>query len=430
MTITSTGTALRGAAPDVGIDGTRLRAGVLLEQGAAFTQLEGQALRASPGAADAVGDVARPAGDERFEVVVIGGGQAGLSVGYHLARQGLNFVILEAGDRIGDSWRSRWDSLRLFTPARYNGLDGMRFPARPHSFPTKDEMADFLEHYAAAFRLPVRTGVRVDELTRVGNGYVVMAGQRRYLADHVVVASASYQKPRIPGFAAALDPSIRQLHSGAYKSPSQLNPGSVLLVGAGNSGAELAMDLARTHRVWLAGRHPGHIPVKYDGAFAYHVVVPTVFRILFHRLLSVDTPMGRKARPTFLEHGGPLIRVKPADLDRAGITCVARVSGVSEGKPVLEGGPRLEVDNVVWCTGFQPGLDWIKLPIFDASGRPKQYRGVAAGEPGLYFAGLAFLHSPSSSMIHGAGRDARRVVDQIAKRIATRRASPAQPGVA
>lgn len=429
MTITSTETALRGAAPDVGIDETRMRAGALLEQGTAFTQLEAQTLRASP-TAGVVGDAACPPGQERFDVVVIGGGQAGLSVGYHLARQGLNFVILEASDRIGDRWRSRWDSLRLFTPARYNGLDGMRFPAPPRSFPTKDEMADFLEHYAAAFRLPVRTGVKVDLLTRVGDRYVVMAGQAQYLADHVVVASASYQKPRIPGFAAALDPSIRQLHASAYKSPSQLNPGSVLLVGAGNSGAELAMDLARTHRVWLAGRHPGHIPVKYDGAFAYHVVVPIVLRILFHRLLSVDTPMGRKSRPHFLEHGSPLIRVKPADLDRAGISCVARVSGVSEGKPALEGGQRLDVDNVVWCTGFKPGLDWIKLPIFDGSGRPKQYRGVATGEPGLYFAGLAFLHSPSSSMIHGVGRDARLVVDQIAKRMAARRDSPSQLSVA
>jgi putative flavoprotein involved in K+ transport len=365
--------------------------------------------------------------DERYDVVVIGAGQAGLSVGHHLARQGLSFVILESHGRVGDSWRARWDSLRLFTPAHYDGLDGMRFPAPGHSFPTKDEMADFLEQYATAFALPVRTGVKVEEVTRDGDHYVVRAAATRYRSDHLVVASASYQKPKIPGFAAELDPCIRQLHSSTYKRPSQLEAGSVLLVGAGNSGAELAMDLARTHRVWLSGNHPGHLPFAYDGAFAYGVALPIVFRLVFHRLLSVDTPIGRKARPHFVGHGGPLIRVKPAAFDRAGVNRVPRLAGVSEGKPVLEDGRRLEVDNIVWCTGYHPGLDWIKLPVFDEAGRPRQYRGVAAGEPGLYFAGLAFLHSASSSMIHGVGRDARRVANEIARRIAASRrgASPA-----
>lgn len=170
--------------------------------------------------------------DIRTDIVVIGAGQAGLSVGYHLARRGLDFVILESSGRVGDSWRSRWDSLRLFTPARYNALAGMPFPAAPRSFPTKDEMADYLEHYAATFKLPVHTGVRVDEVTRSGDRYTVRAGDRRYHAGHVVVASASYQKPKIPAFAATLDPAITQLHSGAYRNPAQLRPGSVLLVGA------------------------------------------------------------------------------------------------------------------------------------------------------------------------------------------------------
>ena len=404
---------------EVGIDETRQRAGALLEQGAAFAELEAQALQAW--LAGAGRDAATPACEERLDAVVIGAGQAGLSVGWRLARQGLNFVILEANGRVGDSWRRRWDSLRLFTPARFNGLDGMRFPGPGHSFPTKDEMADFLERYATAFALPVRTGVRVDEVTRAGHGYRVRAGQTDYLADHVVVASASYQKPKIPGFAADLDPAIRQLHSSAYKRPSQLQPGSVLLVGAGNSGAELAMDLARSHRVWLAGRHPGHLPFAYDGGFAYHVAIPIVFRFVFHRLLSVDTPVGRKARPHFVAHGGPLIRVKPDALDRAGVARVPRVAGVVAGKPVLDDGQPLDVDNIVWCTGYQPGLDWIKLPVFDDTGRPRQYRGVAAGEPGLYFSGLPFQHSPSSTMIHGAARDARHVADEIAKRIAAPR---------
>jgi putative flavoprotein involved in K+ transport len=397
-----------------------MRAGALLEQGAAFMQLEADALQGSQrtsGQASS-GDEKRSAlSEEHFDVVVIGAGQCGLSVGYHLARKGVKFIILEARERIGDIWRSRWDSLRLFTPARYDGLVGMPFPAARYAFPTKDEMADYLEAYAKKFSLPVRTGVKVDEVTRSDGRYVVTAGRTHYSADHVVIASASYQKPKLPDFAAQLDPSIRQLHSGAYKNPAQLNPGSVLLVGASNSGAEIAIDIAPSHQVLLAGRHPGNIPVAYNGYFAMRLVLPVVFRLVFHRLLTVDTPMGRKAKPGQLSHGLPLIRVKPGDLDAAGVRRVARVAGVRDGKPLLEDGQTLDVSNVIWCTGFRAGLDWIKLPIFDDNGRVKQYRGTVEGEPGLYVCGLHFQHSTSSTMIHGAARDAGYVADKIGERM-------------
>ncbi|RJT42080.1 FAD-dependent oxidoreductase [Mesorhizobium waimense] len=366
-----------------------------------------------------------PSDDERdpalrevhVDVVVIGAGQNGLSVGYHLARKGVKFVILEAHERVGDIWRSRWDSLRLFTPARFDGLAGMPFPAARYSFPTKDDMADYLEDYAKKFSLPVRTGVKVDEVTRSGDRYIVTTGQTRYVAGHVVAAASSYQKPKIPDFAASLDPSIRQFHSGVYKNPGQLNPGSVLLVGASNSGAEIAMDLASTHQVWLAGRHPGHIPVAYNGYFAMRLVLPVVLRIVFHRLLTVDTPMGRKAKSQQLSHGLPLIRVKTQDLDAAGVRRVSRVVGARDGKPMLDDGRLLDVSNVIWCTGFRAGLDWIKLPIFDDTGRVKQYRGAVEGEPGLYVCGLHFQHSTSSTMIHGAARDAGYVADKIGERM-------------
>ncbi|MGJ7511533.1 flavin-containing monooxygenase [Variovorax sp. GT1P44] len=387
----------------------------------AFRQPDADALRAR-GGPDANGAprfnaAASESAEQRFDVIVIGGGQAGLSVGYYLARKGLRFVILDGGERVGDSWRRRWDSLRLFSPARFDGLAGMRFPAPPRYFPTKDEMADYLENYAAAFKLPVRTGVKVSGLTRVDGRYVVDAGEALYLADHVVVAAASYQKPKIPHFAADLDSSIHQIHASGYRSPSQLKSGGVLVVGAGNSGAEIASELARTHQVWLAGRHPGHIPFEHGGALAYYVVVPILFRLIFHRLLSVDTPIGRNALPNFLTHGTPLIRLKPKDLDRAGVLRVPSMTGVQEGLPLLEDGRRLNIDNIVWCTGFQPGLDWIKLPVFDASGRIDQSRGVVAHEPGLYVAGLAFQYSASSGMIHGAARDAERVADTIEERM-------------
>lgn len=423
MTPTSTSgpTSSHAAKPhsrrNVGIAETRARAGALLEQGVAFMQLEAGALQAA-GSQAPIGDETRPVPrEEHVDVVVIGAGQNGLSVGYHLARKGVKFVILEARERVGDIWRSRWDSLRLFTPARFDGLIGMPFPAARYSFPTKDDMADYLEAYAKKFALPVRTGVKVDEVTRIDGRYVVTAGRTRYIANHVVVAASSYQKPKIPDFAASLDPSIRQFHSVAYKNPEQLKPGKVLLVGASNSGAEIAIDIASTHQVWLAGRHPGNIPVAYNGYFAMRLILPIVFRFVFHRVLTVDTPMGRKAKPGQLAHGLPLIRVKPRDLDTAGVRRVARVAGVRDGKPLLDDGQLLDVSNVIWCTGFRAGLDWIKLPIFDDSGRVKQYRGAVEGEPGLYVCGLHFQHSTSSTMIHGAARDAGYVAGKISERM-------------
>lgn len=349
---------------------------------------------------------------ERVETVVVGGGQAGLSVGYHLARRGLRFVILDAHERIGDAWRNRWDSLRVFTPARYSGLAGMPFPGGRHTFPSKDEMADYLESYAARFNLPVRTGVRVERVWNSGHGYLVAAGDHVWEADNVVVAMSSYQQPRRPPFASQLDPAIVQLHSADYRNPSQMRDGPVLVVGAANSGAEIALEVANGHRTWLSGRHPGHIPFRIEGA-AGRVLVPLVLRVLFHRVLTVRTPMGRRVRPKVLTNGRPLVRTKPKDLAAAGVERVPRVEGVREGLPLLADGRTLDVANVVWCTGFHAGLDWIDLPVFGEAG-PRHYRGVVAGHPGLYFVGQLFLYAASSEQIHGVGRDAAYVADTIA----------------
>lgn len=358
-------------------------------------------------------------GPEHVQTVVIGGGQAGLSVGYQLARRGLPFVILDASERVGDAWRQRWDSLKLFTPARFNGLAGMPFPAPRHSFPSKDEMGDYLATYAAHFQLPVRSGVRVDELSRNGKGFIVRAGEQRFLAENVVVAMANYQKPVVPPFAAQLRPDIVQLHSKDYRNPSQLQPGDVLLVGAGNSGADIAMELSRSHTTWLSGRHPGHIPFRIEGLAARLLLVWLVLRVLFHRVLTVRTPMGRKIKPNVLSHAGPLIRVKPRDLEAAGVRRVPKVAGVQEGLPVLEDGRVLDVKNVIWCTGFEPGFSWIKLPVLGPR-EPLHERGIVKQEPGLFFVGFAFVYSLSSTMVHGVERDAARIADAIAKRVSAR----------
>ena len=241
---------------------------------------------------------------ERFHTIVIGGGQAGLSVGYYLARQRRPFVILDASPRVGDAWRHRWRSLRLFTPAIFDGLVGMTFPGPPFSFPTKDDMADYLELYARHFQLPIRSGVRVDRLTRAGSRYLVDAGPQRLEADNVVVAMSSYQVPRIPAFAEALDPAILQMHSIDYRDPAQLKPGGVLLVGAGNSGAEIAMEVVRERPTWLSGRDTGHVPFRIDGAAARLFLMRFLFRVVFHRVLTVRTPMGRRMRRKMFTQGG------------------------------------------------------------------------------------------------------------------------------
>jgi len=366
---------------------------------------------------------------ERTQTVIIGGGQAGLSLGYHLAQRDLPFVILEANQRIGDSWRSRWDSLRLFTPARFDGLAGMPFPAAGHTFPTKNEMADYLEAYVARFALPVRTGVRVDRLSREGGRYVVAAGERRFEADHVVVAMATYQRRRVPVFAQELDPGIVQLHSSDYRNLSQLRDGGVLIVGAGNSGSEIALEVARAgHPTWMSGRDTGHVPFRIEGMAARLVLAQLVLRFLFHRILTTDTPLGRKARPTIVSRGGPLIRVKPSDLAVAGIQRVPRTTGVRSGLPVLADDRVLDVTNVIWCTGFHPGFSWIDLPVFGADGEPVHHRGVVPDEPGLYFVGLHFLYAMSSTMIHGVSRDAEHIAANIAARCRAARSSSARAG--
>src|SRR5689334_10842628 len=248
----------------------------------------------------------------RIHTLVIGGGQAGLSVGYHLAKRKLPFLILDASRRIGDAWRNRWDSLRLFTPARFSGLPGLPFPTQGSAFPTKQQMADYLEAYAQRFRLPVLSNTRVDQLSRKGDHFVATSGGQTFEADHVVVAMANYQQPRVPDFASQLDSGIRQLHSHEYRNPSQLQDGGVLVVGAGNSAADIAIEVVRHHPTWMSGTESGHIPWPIEGFLARNILFRFV-RFLGHYILTVKTPIGRKARPKMLSKSTPLVRVKPHD---------------------------------------------------------------------------------------------------------------------
>ena len=353
---------------------------------------------------------------ERFGTVIVGGGQAGLATGYHLAKRGRPFVILDASERIGDPWRKRWDSLRLYSPAAYDGLPGLPFPARRASFPTTHEMADYLETYAKHFELPVRSGTAVETLAKEGERYVLTAGAQTFEAENVVVATGVMQKPFVPSFAPQLDPRIRQLHSSDYRNLSQLQEGGVLVVGASHSGADIAYEAAAEHVTILSGPDTGQIPASVETRRGR-----VGFRALFFlgsHVLTADTPLGRKMRPHIRHGGAPLLRYRKKDLLAAGVERVlARTVGVQAGLPVLDDGRVVDVENVIWCTGFRRDFSWIRIPFeIDDDGYPVQYRGVAGSAPGLYFVGLLFLHSFTSMLIGGSGRDAERVAEHIATR--------------
>lgn len=355
--------------------------------------------------------------DRVLEAVVIGGGQAGLAIGYHLMRQDRDFVILDAHERVGDAWRRRWDSLRLFTPAKYDGLPGMPFPGDRLGFPSKDEVADYLEAYAARFRLPVRTGLRVDGLRQAEGRFVVSAGDRRWTAERVIVTTGAFHEPRVPDLARGLAASIVQLHSAEYRNPGQLQPGPALVVGLGNSGAEIALELSRTHSTSVSGTPGGELPLRH-GRTAARFVFPIV-RFAGLHVLSLGTPIGRRVLPKLASHAAPLIRTRRKELAAAGVASVGRVTGVGDGLPVVDG-RAIAVTNVIWCTGFRSDFEWMHVPAFDEAGRLRQWRGVVESVPGLYVLGLDFMYSINSDSLPGIVRDA----GYLARRIAAERRVP------
>lgn len=355
---------------------------------------------------------------ERFDTVIIGGGQSGLSVGYHLARLGQSFVILDNHERIGDNWRERYDSLRLFSPAKYDALPGMPFPSPPYTFPSGKDVGDYLEGYAARMRLPVLAEAKVDGLWAAGEGggFLVKSGQRCLAAAQVVVATGINLLGSVPAFARELDPRIRQMHSSEYRNPSQLLPGDVLVVGAGHSGADVALEAAAAHATWLSGPVHRQIPLDIEARSTRPVFWLVWFAV--NHVLTVRTPLVRRAlQPTALGRGEPLVRVGLPELAAVGVRYVsARTIGVRDGLPMLADGRVLNVTNIVWCTGFRRDFSWIHLPVIGEHGWPQHDRGVVPSAPGLFFVGLPFQYSVGSILIGGVGRDAGHIAKHIAAR--------------
>ena len=341
----------------------------------------------------------------RVHTAIVGGGQAGLIMGYHLRQLGDHVVILDALRRVGDSWRQRYDSLRLFSTPRYASLPGWRIPVS--GCPTRDEMADYLEAYALRFELPVRSGVTVLRVARTedGSGFSVETTAGTYVADRVIVAVGAHRRPLLPEFASQLDPAIRQLHSLAYRGPGQLAPGGVLVVGAANSGTDLALESAASgHETWIAGRHPGQVPIDIDSPRAARTI-PIVMFVL-RRVLTRDTPWGRRAYAKADGHGVNLVRNKVEDLEEAGVTRLGRITQVVDGRPGTADGVFPDVGTVLWCTGSGPDFGFLDVPgALDAQGHAVHRRGLSPVD-GLGFLGLDFQYSAASSTIQGLTQDA------------------------
>jgi putative flavoprotein involved in K+ transport len=356
---------------------------------------------------------------QHVETLIVGAGQAGLSPGYHLQRMNRPILIVDANERIGDNWRRHYESLRLYTPAKYSGLPGMAFPGEDRwSYPGRDDVAEFLERYAIQWDLPVRMSTRVDRLAaRQDGGYVAFIGDDTVTCDNVVVATGTFGRaPNLPEFAKGLDPDIRQLHSSQYRRPGQLQPGTVLVVGASHSGSDIAYETALTHPTILCGRDCGQIPLRWDSRrirIAFPILV-----FAWRHVITRKTPVGRKAMLHSRFHGAPMLRVKREDLTARGVQrYTARVSGVTDGRPALADGTVLEVRNIIWCTGFKQVFDWIEIPIFGPDGWPREYRGLCDEAPGLFFCGLSFQYAFASMVFPGVGRDAAYVAQKIATRM-------------
>ncbi len=355
-----------------------------------------------------------------YEAVVIGGGQTGLAAGHHLAKRGIDFVILEGRERIGDIWRSRWESLKLYSSAGSDALPGMPFPARGGHFPTAGEMADYLESYADRQHLPIRTGVRASRVRADGDGYVVETSDGPYAARQVIVATGGFRDPYVPAGADDLAPSIRQLHSSEYLRPDQLADGPVLVVGLSHSGADIAHEAAQHgHRTIVSGRAHGQLPFSIEsrrGAIAWPIM-----RFVAWNLLTLKTPIGRKMAPEVRKGGGPLLRYRRKDLIADGVELRdARFTGAADGLPTLADGSVHDVATVVWCTGFRPDYAWVEPATVGEDGWPIQSRGVAEYAPGLYFLGIPFQYSFTSMLVLGAGRDAGHVAERVARLAADR----------
>jgi putative flavoprotein involved in K+ transport len=339
------------------------------------------------------------------EVVIVGGGQAGLAIGYYLAEQGRRFTILEAADAPAAAWRARWDSLELFTAARYDGLPGRPFPGDPDRYPGRDEVVAYLTDYARDFELPVELDSRVRAIHGTDNAYRVELEDRSYDAEHVVIATGPFQTPRVPAIAEHLDPEVVQFHTSTYRRPDDLPPGRVLVVGGGNTGFQIAAELADSHEVHLSiGTRQMPLPQRIAGRDLFWYLEAT-------GLMGKDTEtkLGRR-----MQARDALIGSSPRAIRRRGVQTRPRTTAASGSTVTFDDDTELTVSAVIWATGFGLDHSWIDVPVFDADRRVVHQRGITAAS-GLYFLGMPWQHTRGSALLGWVKDDAHHLAEQISK---------------
>jgi putative flavoprotein involved in K+ transport len=344
-----------------------------------------------------------------WDAVIIGSGQAGLVTGYYLKKMNKHFIILDKNNRIGDSWRKRWDSLKLFTPVQHDGLPGLSFPGSRGSFPGKDEMADYLERYATEFMLPIQLNTKVNHLYPLNNHFEIETSLNKLIAHNVVIATGTNPFPKVPSLSSDLSKDIFQIHSSEYVNAESIPQGDVLVVGAATSGIEIALEVSKTHRTFISGRPTFHIPdkaIRYGGELYWWII---------NYVITERTPIGKKAKKKLTNGGSPLIRVSADDLRSAGINNLPRVAGTKEGFPMLEDNSIIKVRSVIWATGYRPDFSWIGLDVTNEHGWPLARRGISTVRKGLYFVGMPFQYGLTSGLVGGVGRDAAYITRHIRK---------------
>lgn len=341
-----------------------------------------------------------------LDVIIIGAGQAGLSMGFFLKQQGVSFLLLDAGERVGDSWRKRYDSLVLFTPKPYSALPGMTFEGNQDAFPSKDEMADYLETYAEQFSLPIQLRTHVQKVKQVDMGFEVVTNKEILYSKQIVIASGAFQAPFLPLASQQYPKDVFQIHSSAYISPKQIPEGPVLVVGGGNSGTQIATELAMEREVTIAISHPfKFLPLHFLGRSIFFWL-----EILGFLYAGTDTKRG----VWFRKKGDRIFGVECRNLIRSGkVRVKSRVVDVQGERTIFQDGSNMDVKNIIWSTGFVPDYKWLEVNgALDEKGEPLHYRGVSPVE-GLFFIGLPWQRQRGSALVCGVGRDAEYLLPFI-----------------